>query len=581
MPGSKKSKPPATPAQNVVSQYKKVHDETEHAREEDVASDRRSIVSEINRDIAVTAHVTSAPAFPENKSQPRNQGTSKPPPQMNITMTTALSRSADPYVIMWNREEHTAAYPARNLGYSHYVPNAISIYETLDAAHRIMSGNRYLRKADPGYLPLAVNTYIAILYHLRILAVRQSLGLNSTRATQCLTRLERVRKLSDFPVPTILKPHFEAICAYKPSDERVNWIVPTLPDNLGGDAGTDIHSLNTTTQFGATPLAQMNGAAELLSQPIPLIMLDWMRHYVSATNLNEEVEYVAAAAGPPAVVQVTRPRYNYKGSFTPFPIGMDANVPGLTTTLAGHTVEVRNGRDATSSTWYMNALGVNRTSGFDFERFADNHNFWKGSRYADLGPALTPTNADLSNIEAFLGLDGNKEWIGDFVDQAAVFCKYMGGAVSFNSLSLTGIATPTIFCDVEINSAAMPANHRNTNPKFYTKLIRHIAIEQTIYEDDLAIRESYAARHLFPSARLTYHRSIDGAAAGTSTYLTKAQVSRVGPYYGTRLVEAGAPGRVENVGPFSSAYTLTGKTVALEGRTEDLREHFYVPEPRY
>jgi len=227
----------------------------------------------------------------------------------------------------------------------------------------------------------------------------------------------------------------------------------------------------------------------------------------------------------------------------------------------------------------MNAIGVNRTSGFEHERFLDCHQFWKSSRYADLGPSLTPVNADMSKLETFLRLDGNKEWLGDLVDQAVIFSKYMGGSISLNSLSLEGYGSTTIFCDVQLNSPALPANHRNRNPKFYTKLIRHVSLEQTIYEDDLASRDTYAARHLFTNARLTYHRSIDGAAAGQSVYLTSAQGSRVGPYFGRIVTAEGSPGAVDAVGPFSSVYTQTANVVALEGRAEDLREHFYVPEP--
>jgi len=545
--------------------------------------DHMEQVKELDEAEEVNAVVTQAPLFspPVVKTGPAALKEQQLTNAIKPTNFSGMGSKLNPYLILWNRNEDNGLEASRDLAYNHYVPNAISIFETLDRAHRVMAFNDYLKKTDFGYLPLAVNLYISIVFYLRILQVRQVYGVNSPTDSRTLVRFERVRKLADLPIPILLRPHFESICAYQPDDPRLNTLLPFIPSNIGGDAGTDIHSTTSIIQDGARPLASFHGYSALLGLPLPPILRDWMRYYISA-DLDEKFERVAAIQGNNPVPAETALVYNYKDSFVPFEMGRHTartNAQGGSKTLAGYTVNQVTDADAAEATWYMNALGVDKTSGFEFQRFKDYQNFWKSSRYASLAPAVTRTTEDLSNLESFLGFTDNLDWFGDLVSQVTIFSKYMGGAVSLSTLPQTGFGSIAVFNDAIINSATMQPNHRITNPRFHRTRILNVRTTQRVYETDLPARETYLARALLTNARFKWYRSQNGAApdeAAHGMYFTNQHHTRIGPYFGNKIVNA----TKENAGPFSTlTCSSTSPVVALDGIEQDIREHFYVPKP--
>jgi len=570
----KKDSKPSTPAQQLVSQHRAKKDEVDQRREDDFRSEIRSLKSDVSKDDRLAEQEFAAPATAPipSASTPKRSTPLTSAPQIPVVISSAPVKSS--YLAIWNKEENSALYNNKDLAFNHYMPNAISIFETLDACHKVMASNSYLKRTSPGYIALAVNTYISILYYLRILQVRQTFGANTTLESQTLVRFERVRRLQTLPVPEVVRPHFEAIAAYKPDDPRLNWILPMMPQNIGGAGNVDIADTRLELTTGLNPVVTIHGAVTLATQPVPRILLDWMRYYCTQ-DINADFVQTAAGADPVANPEVRRPRYNYKGLYTPFPMGSAAAVPGQTSTLAGSTISTITDRDQDQAHWYMNTLGTDKVAGFNYEDMKSALPHWQASTFANIGPALTRVDEDLSGLQAFLGFDRNIEWISDLIDQVAVFSQYTGGAVSLNQLSIETGPASVIFTDVTLNTPAQPALIRTRNPRFHRTKILLASATQTIFQEEIQVTESYLARHLLTNSRFTMNRQVDNAAAGQSTYLTHANGARIGPYFNNH-VEAGA---LVAVGPFSSVHLRAAETVVLDARAEFIRQNFYHPKP--
>lgn len=575
---SKTDKQSLSPKPKELSPAQKLADAT-RAKDADKLSIKKDDADEQSvRSLVLGSKPVSAD-LPPVITTPHPTGKTAPP----VPTTARATSKANPYLSIWNLEENEGEYPVRAITYSHYLPNSISIYQTLADAHRILSGNKSLKKENPGYLPLAVNIGIGIMFYLRILHVRRVYGMNSPAAAQFLNRFEKqFCKVDDLPIPTILEPHFAALSAAKPNDNRVSDLLPYIPDNLGGNATTDIYDLTAVFSGGPNPTTSISGGTVLFGLPVLPILLDWMRYFIDA-NLDDTAIVTPANPGTnPPTLEVTKPRHNENGLFVPFAIQVDETTRSRT--LAGHSINVHAGTQDTSAQMYLNVLGLSDRNGFDFDRFKTAQSYWKGGRYAAVGPRLTATDADLSSLQNFLGFENSYAWFSEILDTVTVFSRYLGGLTTLGSLPATGPSVPLVYNTVNVNSVRFYTNYENADYQFYSSPIVIADNLQWIYEDEIEKRYLYTARHTLTNAKFLWRHGAPVRGVQPSTnYFNRAEGARVGPYFTCEVqVDPTDPKKfvlAARTEQFSSVYTKTMRLPVLEGRVEMLRRDFYVPNP--
>jgi len=576
VPSSRKKEP--TPAEQVkasaIMREKKTVKQT----------DDTSILGSIAEGETEAAAATKLEEMLKNRTVDKTSGTkpsapAQPGPSDFIPAPVLVKGSNKTLIpLAWEKYSDCGLYAVQQKSISNYIPNDLALDQALESCHKIMAGNRYLRKAHPGYLPLAVNLYMFTIKQLRVFQVRQAYSANSTAGTQLLTRFEKFMKLDDLPIPIAFRAHIEAVAAYKPNNDAISYLLPFLPDNLGGNAQTDIHSLTSDFQAGPRPLTSLNGMHILQTLAVLPILRDWMRYYIDA-DLDAEAVQTAAVANP-ATAAIMRPQHNYKGLFVPFFMGTQAEPVGdRIRHLAGFHVPRVLDADTTQAFLYMNSLGTNHRHANDFVTMQAAQPHWKGSAYANVGPQLSTAASDFSTPALWFGFDQSYSWINDLIEHVNIFANYMGGMTTLGALSLSDSGTVSVFNTINLNPGTILPTWFVTNARFHTTKIFEATSTVTIYEEDLDVRHVSAAKFTNPNAKIIYHyrRSDDqpGHAARTNEYLTSTQGARVGPFFGTQVngnAIAASPDK------FVTTVARGTATPIFDGISDLYRSNVYTPQ---
>lgn len=137
------------------------------------------------------------------------------------------------HMIMYSAVYHLRIAPLTYPGTSTYIPSFYMFYEALNAAHRCLNGNTYLKYIAPDYLSVASSLYYAYLGYIHILRSKSTVGIASKAESQCLRKFEREFPFESLPVMSPLIMFFQNLGAIKLPDPMYGWICPTLPEVIG------------------------------------------------------------------------------------------------------------------------------------------------------------------------------------------------------------------------------------------------------------------------------------------------------------------------------------------------------------
>jgi hypothetical protein len=156
--------------------------------------------------------------------------------QEKESKTTEVAISAAPHMIMTSAVYHLRIAPITYPQSSTYIPAFYMFYEVLNASHRCLNNNTYLKHIAPDYISVASSLYYAYLGYIQILRAKATVGIISRTESQCLRKFEREFPFESLAIMSPLILFFQNLGAAKLPDPMYSWICPTLPDTLGTDS---------------------------------------------------------------------------------------------------------------------------------------------------------------------------------------------------------------------------------------------------------------------------------------------------------------------------------------------------------
>jgi len=107
-----------------------------------------------------------------------------------------------------------------------WTPNALGLFEILNATGSFVYDNRVIAKHHPDYLDYAVACYYSILFYIQILRAKDAAGTLVGEDASFYRRFFRKVKAEELPISGPLVPYFSTIVSTLLPDSKYNWITP-------------------------------------------------------------------------------------------------------------------------------------------------------------------------------------------------------------------------------------------------------------------------------------------------------------------------------------------------------------------
>jgi len=398
------------------------------------------------------------------------------------------------YAAIWDHESHDAFRRVEYGQRSYYTPNALSIFESLHASHRVLADNEHMRWANRNYLSMPVTIYYSVLYYIRILYVREMLGENTETESRFYRAFSRKFKPQSLPIAGFLQPQFGSIAAYKPKDQRLTWMLPSFEAMF--------------TQAPAQPNGYnyvLNAENQLIQPNIP-VLYEWFKNYTSLDALDDQHTHNEQFV----------PRKSQNANFR---LGGYEIQAGAANVLTHEAVRI------------LGSLGIDQPGVEYNDKLTEALAWWNESRFANNGPADMAAGPAHTRLDAFLRMEGNNwNWFEDCITMASIHAKYFKNPVTMNDLDYTGSSEIGIRCTVRVNTVAdHPEFTLAANTILWFPRIKRNA-EGTLrwYEKQVKDYHLWNARHTLTDAAVTIHyQTVEGANPAVDRSVTGLEDSAV------------------------------------------------------
>jgi len=416
-------------------------------------------------------------------------------------------------------------------------------------------GNIDIEWKEKKFLTLPVRLYLATMYYVRILMIREAVRKNTSGQSTWLRKFLREYNPESLPLPGYLVPHFQSIAAYAvPTDNRQTWVIPEIPN--------DIWTLLTDDEVTSHQWK--------LTQPNPAILLDMMRIFC-ARGLEEIDENVTA--------------YNL-------------------TDGANHMLGGKNLRHATQEVDDIIYL-CNPTIVYPFAEspitFEGRRRDWQNSKIGEIEGVSAAPAANADTIMDMLNLRESTAWFNECVSMTRILCDRYAHSTNFGQLDYEAGPETVIFGDVRIikgntfNGTARtelikPLNvaYGNVNiatgmelktktwyPRIYTNPLANFTIVEKGVDEVCYLN----AKHTLTNCCITFYFRMSTANANRITRIiclgsngdegfNAAAAARKGPFYNVGIED----------GPLMTKWgqTYDHRTEVLTGREDLIRDGFYL-----
>lgn len=355
---------------------------------------------------------------------------------------------------------------------SFWTPNALAMFEVLEASGRYVFDNHVARKKHPRYLDYATACYYSILFYIQILRVQKATGNIHGKDRSFINRFLDKFKPEELVVSSILEPFFSTLVATLPKDTKYEWIIPQY--------STDI----LRTSFAAPPT---HGRGACYIQPMVPYMLRILRTvltrgHITAINADAD-EY-----------------FDDRGRYITHSI---AAHPAHTTLFGQNFATGVDPQDERNT--FFSMCGVRYPFFTDIDSLAQASAKLRDSTFAQYpfgtgfnnSPAAEgqnparPITAGSLDIWMDMGKDSdaNMEWFTELKNQAALHARFFEGQTTLSNIPVTSGNEPLILCKYKKKVAgAIRANlpiHLNQgggaarNPAWYPETFKNYLGEFT------------------------------------------------------------------------------------------------------
>jgi hypothetical protein len=455
------------------------------------------------------------------------------------------------YASIWSHEATDLFRTERYGRYSLYTPNGYSIFETLHAMHRQLDENEHLRWSVKHYLSIPVTIYYGVLYWMRILHVREMLGLNNHSESQLVRRFSRTYRLESLPIAGPLIPAFNAIAAYASDDLRFNWLCPDLnfPKKVAPTTGASTNM--STWTWGDEFHTDGESRAALVTAPFIPMLIGMMKQFTDVAEGNFLRSEFA----------------DEDDNYVPIQLGSDQYFGGHWFPATARTADL----------FYLMSPGMDRPIVDSFDKMSECHRHWSASKFRQFAPDF-PAGEAVNTITQFLGFTENMQWFSDCISMAAVQAKYFSGTETFADLDYQGGLEITMRTKIYFND--YPGRERPVNEtqvKFYPMMTSLATAELTWHNNDVADVHKLNGRHTLLDSEIRFRTSTTGALPNYDVgYLinTTNRAYRYGPMYGSTTTKTGEP--ADSISLTPTYGSSVGKFDCLDRRGDLILRNFYL-----
>jgi len=515
--------PPPTPAGPSTREVKPAEAKAE-AKGAEVAKTAESIEANTN-EATQTDKITKTVknATPPKDLDQTNPSTAQKDKATNRVVNEVGVKGA--FAKTWQHEKTEYLREIKSSQYSYYTPNCISMFQTLEAMDLAFDGNSHLRWIHKNYLALPTRLYYSILYFIRIIAVRETFGVNSAGLSTWYRRLTRNYPLEELPIAGPLVPFFTALCAHEPNDSRMSWLIPSVPEDLGTifRTGTDVNYLYT--------------------QPDVASLFDMMHRicdptypFVAATNRENE-------------------RFVFNVSTAAFTMGGHA----YTAALAGATDRARLRNPALAFPFVDSFL-----------RFQETRPYWTSTKLATNTVPISTATTAFGTLQQWMRLDGSMAWFSDCVNAENIRNQYFSDGSNLSQMDFSGGDEVHPFARVSVN--ANNTTRDFTTHTWYPRVFDDMTAEVNVYAEKIAIPCFYNFKNTLHNASFHLHGAMTttGTDDDTTMFVTNPHTYRNGPFYAT--TQAGAPLPV-----FTTKWERTANDMPVcDRRLKFVTDNFYI-----
>lgn len=176
---------------------------------------------------------------------------------------------------------------------STFVPSSRALFKSVE---ELLSRFSRMKGFAQSYLdictPPAIKLAVGITFYYRVMKVMSQQGLTNEDMENCISKIESAFPETQFKIPSPLIPFFQAICAFKPSDERFGTVTPAIPLSPGATAAN--HGALSGYLMGILPnMTSLFNQAAHVSQTLPAIPINVLRY-------TDDVDILAPIVAVPA-----------------------------------------------------------------------------------------------------------------------------------------------------------------------------------------------------------------------------------------------------------------------------------------
>nr|BCB16796.1 capsid protein [Rosellinia necatrix partitivirus 5] len=363
---------------------------------------------------------------------------------------TEPTTGSNVFEAFWSRETDYDLEEVTHTQKNSWTPNALAMFEILDAASIFVTESRIIAKHHPNYLDYAVSVYYAIMFYIQILRAQQAAGHLTGSNLKFLRRFDRMFRPEELPITCILEPYFSSITSCLLPDSKYTWIMPDIAPGLFSAQILNLFAQNKPISDGGVYI-----------QPMVPMMLSILRTAITQARQNA-LNHTLNNLGGGDAGDNTPLYFNDRDEYIPMRIS-DNNGQNLFG-VAYQNGQARN--DGRNSMFYF--CGVTYPFHADYDRLANAAPRWRRSSFATLAEANLNNGTRANNrLDFFLHMeeDDDLEWFRELILQAGIHARFFGDVKSFSDIPVVGGIETLISC--QFKKANIGGNGVHTFPDYY------------------------------------------------------------------------------------------------------------------
>lgn len=335
--------------------------------------------------------------------------------------TETKVRAAEQFENYWALETSLDLEEVTHEKPNYWTPNALALFEALNASRRFTVNSNIINKHHPEYLEYGVATYYAVIFHLQILRAKEAANRLTGEESSFLRRFRRKFPEETLPIAGHLFPILSSIVSVLLPDPKYNWIVPQTAGDIFG---------STTT---VSSLISGHTGGPFLQPVIPMMVAILREAILNAKegNLQDGTHY-------------TEDEYYVTNTFND---ATDVALFGHKYRLNQTTTQDKNGM--------FNFVGISHPFDADSDQLKTASKHWARSSFNDLtlrvtstyGTIVAPaTVAPLTNDISITDLEslfvmkksGSMDWFSILINQATTHSRFFKNGRNVSELPVTG-----------------------------------------------------------------------------------------------------------------------------------------------